>query len=269
MKIKNKKILLIGAGVVVLAVLAIGLVVKKMSGQPQAENPTNQKKKTVLEPKNILEFASRPYIKLTPTADGHNLEIAVLEVKKPATELEYELEYQSGTLLQGFQEVLKLDTLPAKTTKLFGSKSAGGSVTYHEDIRGGSLQARFLGAENYVLKQDWRYFDNKAKESEFSSKDAKFQITSLDLKNNRLLIIYNTPGFPTGLDKTPVSEPYSLTSASPLKGEATISLRANEEGDLAIWGYDGAKWTNLGGQVDGKLVTVNQAPLMELYIVAR
>lgn len=264
---KNKKNLILG----ILAVVAIGggLAFWKMSGPKPAPQEPTQKKKTVLEPKNIIEFALRPYIKLTPTADGRNLEIAVLDVKKAATELEYELEYQSGTLLQGFQEVIKLDTLPAKTTKLFGSKSAGGSVTYHEDIKGGSLQARFIGAENYVLKQDWRYFDNKTKETEFSSKDAKFQLTSLELKNNRFLIIYNTPGIPDGLEKTPVSEPYSLTSASALKGEATISIRANEEGELTIWGYDGQKWTDLGGTVEGKLVTATKAPLMELYVAAK
>lgn len=264
---KNKKFLIIGA--IVLLLVVGGVFAMKMTSKKPATDQTTQKKKTVLEPKNILEFALRPYIKLTPTADGHNLEIAIVDVKKPATEVEYELEYQSGTLLQGFQEVIKLDSLPAKTTKLFGSKSAGGAVTYHEDIKGGSLQARFIGQENYVLKQDWRYFDNKDKATEFSSKDAKFQITSLDLKTNRLLIVYNTPGIPAGLDKTPVSDPYSLTSATTLKGEGTVSIRANEEGELAIWGFDGTKWTNLGGQVDGKLVTVNKAPLMELYIVAR
>lgn len=264
---KNKKFLIIGA--IILLFVVGGAFAMKMKGNKPAEDQTTQKKKTVLEPKNILEFALRPYVKLSPTADGRNLEIAIIEVKKPATEVEYELEYQSGTLLQGFQEVIKLDTLPAKTTKLFGSKSAGGAVTYHEDIKGGSLQVRFIGQENYVLKQDWRYFDNSDKATEFSSKDAKFQITSLDFKTNRFLIVYNTPGVPAGLEKTAVSDPYSLTSATALKGEATVSIRANEEGELAIWGYDGTKWTNLGGQVDGKLVTVNKAPLMELYIVAR
>lgn len=264
---KNNKFLLVGLAILVLVVGGVAFM--KMRGGKPATEQTTQKKKTVLEPKNILEFSLRPYIKLTPTADGHNLEIAVIEVKKPATELEYELEYQSGTLLQGFQEVIKLDTLPARTTKLFGSKSAGGAVTYHEDIKGGSLQARFIGPENYVLKQDWRYFDNKAKGTEFSSKDAKFQIVSADLKTNRLLIIYNTPGIPAGLSSATASEPYSLTSASVLKGKATVSVRANEEGELTLWGYDGSKWTNLGGKVEGKMVTAKDVALMELYIVAK
>lgn len=264
---KNNKFLLIGLAILILVVG--GVVLVKMRGGKPAQEQTAQKKKTVLEPKNILEFSLRPYLKLTPTADGHNLEIAVIEVKKSATELEYELEYQSGTSRQGFQEVLKLDTLPVSTTKLFGSKSGGGAITYHEDIKGGSLQARFIGPENYVLKQDWRYFDNKAKGTDFSSKDAKFQITSADLKTNRLLIIYNTPGVPTGLAGTVVSEPYSLTSASALQGTATVSIRANEEGELSLWGYNGSQWVNLDGQVEGKLVTAKDVALMELYIVTK
>lgn len=266
-KFKNKKV--VAVIVLIVVVLAGGVFAfSKMRGGSDNAQKIGKKKK-ILEPKNIIDVALRPYMKLTPVPGGRHIKISIIEVKKEAQEVEYELEYQSGSLLQGFQEVLDLAKLPATTQKLFGSQSAGGAITYHEDIKGGSFQARFLGPENYVLKQDWRYFDNSDKLAEFSSKDAKFKIKSEDLTSNRFLIIYNTPGVPSGLTKRLVSEAYSLTSASKLDGEATISIRAHEEGELIMMGYDGQKWQELETTVKGKIAMAKDAELMELFVVVK
>jgi hypothetical protein len=266
---KNKKNIPIIILIVVVLLSGIVFAVTRNNATTNTEETDTKKKKTVLEPKNIIDVAMRPYVRLVPVSGGRNIDIEIVEVKKEATEVEYELEYQSGTLLQGFQEVISLDTLPARTQKLFGSKSAGGAVTYHEDIKGGSLQLRFIGPENYVLKQDWKYYENSDDVTEFSSKDAKFQVESDDLASNRLLIIYNTPGVPSDLEGEIVSEAYSVTSESKIDGEGMISLRANEEGELRLMGYDGEEWTQIDSTVDGKVVTAEEAPLMELYVVVK
>ena len=265
---KNKKIAPIIA-IVMVILIGSGLLLLRSSSMRPTPDTETKKKKTVLEPKNIIDIAMRPYVILSPVSGGNHLNLEVVEVPKQASEVEYELEYQSGTLLQGFQEVLQLDTLPASTQKLLGSQSAGGAITYHEDIKGGSLQLRFIGPENYVLKQDWRYFENTGKETEFSSKDAKFQIESKDLATNKLILIYNTPGVPEGLDREIASDAYSLTSATDLSGEATVSIRANEEGDLTLMGYDGTKWVELESTVEGKVVTAKDSSLMSLYVVVK
>jgi hypothetical protein len=269
MKKINKKNLPI---IIVAIVLLLGgglFAMNKFGGSKTTEQTEGKKKKKVLEPKNIIDIAMRPYVILSPVSGGHHIELKIVEVPKEATEVEYELEYQSGTLLQGFQEVLQLGSLPAKTQKLFGSQSAGGAITYHEDIKGGSLQLRFLGVENYVLKQDWRYFENKTKETSFSSKDAKFQIESDDLALNRLLLIYNTPGVPEGLEKELASDAYSLTSVTKISGEGTVSIRANQEGELMMMGYDGSEWVELDSEVEGKVVTAQDVSLMELFVVVK
>jgi len=265
-KFKNKKVL----SIVVLIIIALvgGLTFMTMRDGGAGIQKIGKKKK-VLEPKNIIDVALRPYMQLTPVVGGRHIEISIIEVKKDADEVEYELEYQSGSLLQGFQEILDLTKLPVTTKKLFGSQSAGGAITYHEDIKGGSFQARFLGPENYVLKQDWRYFDNSKKFSEFGSKDAKFKVESKDLATNKLLIIYNTPGVPSGLTRELASEAYSLTSGSKLDGVATVSIRANEEGELTIMGYDGEEWQELKTTMEGKVATATKADLMELYVVVK
>ncbi|MEN8253630.1 MAG: hypothetical protein ABFQ62_04630, partial [Patescibacteria group bacterium] len=182
----NKKIIsLIGIAFVI--IVSGVFAFSKMRGKTETVDEKPKKKKLSL-PEVKLEEA--PYITLSPI-DSKNIAINVNEVKKPATEMDYELEYQAGTLLQAAFGLLDLGSLPITEKILFGSCSAGGACTYHTDIKGGSFLGRFIGEEDYQKKADWKYIENTSRETEFSSKDAKFQISSDDLKNNKLIIIFN------------------------------------------------------------------------------
>ncbi len=262
----KQRLIIIG---VIMAVLLIGggvFAFMKMRGgstTPQEE----QKKKKVAEPVNILPVDQRPYITIKPK-DARNVTLTVASLKKPATTVEYELEYQAGSLLQGAFDSISLGSLPASKDILFGSCSAGGACTYHEDIKGGTLLTRFEGPENYALKSDWRYFDNVTKDSKVASKDAKFQLESPDLKAQRLSVVFNTAGFPEGLKGTPLSDPYSLQVVGALKGKGELTMRANEEGATAIMGWDGKAWKSFETKVDGKSLTAT-VDLMELYIAVK
>lgn len=266
---KNKKLLLPLVGLILVIILAGGgwWTFSKLTGGEAQEETT--KKSKILEPKNIIALSDRPYVILTPSGDGHYLDIEIQNLKKAATEVDVELEYQAGSLLQGFQDTWQLDKLPLTQNKLFGSQSAGGAITYHEDIKGGSLQLRFIGPENYVLKQDWRMFDTKETGAEFASKDGKFQLTSEDLADSRFVIVYETPGVPEGLPGDQASQAYSVTAGSKVTGTADLSIRADEEGELKLMGYDGQKWVELESIVDGKTVTASQVELMPLYVVIK
>jgi hypothetical protein len=262
----KKKFIPILIGAIVL--VAIGVVVFNKIKNSQTQNQEQAgKKKKVSRPINVIPQSERPYVKLVPDSSGHYITIILDTLNKEAKEAEYELEYQSGTLLQGFQGILDLADLPVEDKKLFGSRSAGGSVTYHEDIKGGNLLLELDdGAAGYAVKSDWKYISNLARESEFSSKDAKFQISSKDLSKQRNLIIYNSPGYPKGLEKPVVSEVYSLTSSSTLTGTADLTIRATEEGDLSIMGWDGKEWTKFDSTVEEKMVEA-EVDLMEAYLV--
>ncbi|MBP7875766.1 hypothetical protein KA012_02100 [Candidatus Woesebacteria bacterium] len=267
-KLNQKSIRLFGI-VVLVGLLILGGVSLYLNFQKKsaAVAPTPEPaKRRVVEPTNIIPVAERPVVYVMPEADGRNLTLEVVSVKKPATSVEYELEYQAGELLQGVNGALDLASLPAKTTQLMGSCSAGGKCSYHENVKGGSLLLKFIAAENYSLKQDWKYIDNKAKETAFSSKDAKFQLESKDLATTRYLVIYNSPGYPEGLSGTVVSDPYTIQTSSPLKGAASLTMRATEEGNLVIMGFDGSKWTEFKGALDGKMITAD-VTLLPLYVV--
>jgi len=262
---KNKKLII--SGLIILAVVGGGLVFFKKDKTP-TEPTTTQKKKLSL-PTNTIPVEERPYLAIKPLADGHNLEISAYTLPKAAKTMEYELEYQAGTLLQGAFGEVNLASLPTTNKILLGSCSAGGACTFHEDVKGGSLLTRYVdGQDPYALKSDWKYIDNKTKATAFDSKDAKFQIESKDLANQRYLVIFNTPGYPKDAPGTVVSEIYSFETSGQLTGKANLTIRATEEGALKIAAWNGSKWTTFDSKVDGKMVTAT-VDLAQLYVVIK
>lgn len=260
---KNQKVI---AGILaVLVLLGVGIGAYMMTRKP-AETATEEptKKKTTIRNYNVIDVAERPYMKIVPV-DSRNVVIEIDEVKLAADAAEYELEYQTGSLLQGAFGEIDLLSLPAEDKILLGSCSAGGSCTYHEDVKGGELRAFYTGDNSYDLKSDWKYIENDG-DTAFASRDAFFQIDSKDLAKNSLLIIYNSPGYPGELEGELASEVYSLTSNSSLSGEAEVTIRAKHEGDLTIMGWDGTEWQSFETTVDGKSATAT-VELMEAYVV--
>lgn len=259
--------------IVVAVLLSLGgfLVYQNSRKTPEVAQTEPEKKKKVSEPINALAEDLRPYLAVEPLTDGRNIVVRVFELKKAATQTEYELEYQAGSLLQGAFGAIQLATLPAEAKVLLGSCSAGGACTYHEDVRGGTIITRFKGEENYALKQDWKYIDNKAKDTEFSSKDAKFQIASAALKTVRYLTITNSPGYPGKPEGTVVSEHYALSTGTALQGTAKISIRARETGELKIMGWDNGTWTAFPTTLaaDDDKMAQAEVKLLPLYIVTK
>jgi hypothetical protein len=131
------------------------------------------------------------------------------------------------------------------------------------------LLLRFAGSETFALKSEWKYIDNKAKETALSSKDAKFQLTAPELAKVRYVVVYNTPGYPGKLPGTLISDVYALATASPVSGQLTLVLRAAEEVPQAkIVGWDGKTWKTFESKVDGKQVTAT-VPALEAYAVVK
>jgi hypothetical protein len=263
---KNQPFILAGVGLLLVVVLGGGIFAYSRSGgQPEPSPTPAPKKKKVVAPVNVIPVGERPYVYVSPVADGQNIEITIAEVKKPATEAELVLEYQAGSTLQGFSDLAKLDSLPVTAKKLLGSCSAGGACTYHKDIKGGFLQINFNGAEAYSLKQEWKYFDNwgAAKTTTFDSKDQKFSINSADLGKQRFVIVYNSPGYAKGLEKDPTSEIYAVSGVGALAGKATVSF-TTEATTGTIMGYDGKAWNKLETTFAGGKAT-GEGGLYQLY----
>ena len=267
----KKKLFII---VPIVAVILIGTIVFFVNKNKKAAAPTpaaNTKKK-VQSPVNVIPVAERPYLSLEPSSDGHYITISVHEVKKTASQLEYEMEYQTGSMLQGFGGLFKVDKLPYSEKKLFGSQSAGGAITYHEDIKGGNFLAQFTGAavsDSYAVKSAWRYFTNSDKDSEFASQDNKFSIKNADLSKYSYIIIYNSPGYPEGLKGDLLSDPYVVTAEKSLKTLSSnfeVTIRASEDGQMM--GYDGSKWHKMDSTYSDGIVKASGA-FMDVYVLVK
>ncbi len=262
---KNKKLIIIGLALVLLIGVVFAVIKRRnrLTETPEADRQRTR----ITEPINVIDVAERPYMMIEPAADGHHVVIKIISLKIPADEMEYELEYQSGTLVQGAFGSMSIDQLPMAEEIMLGSCSAGGACSFHEDVKGGSLLMRFIGEEKYVLKSDWRYLENVDRDTTISSRDVKFQLESKTLANHRYLVVMNSPGAPEGLEAQLKSEIYALASASTLTGEGSLTIRAAEENEnLAIYGYDGTEWTKFESTIDGKEVTAT-VELMQTYVV--
>ncbi len=269
---QKKKILLICGVIALMVITAIGvsayfLTRKKPAVTPPT--PVEEKKKKKVDQINTLPVSDRPFIELKPTGTGKNILLSINELKKTAESVEYELEYQAGELLQGAFGTLELSSLPATKDILFGSCSAGGACTYHQNVQGGTLVTRFSGTNSYALKSEWRYIENKTRAKSVGSKDAKFQIESPEIGKQAVIVIFNSPGYPNIPPGTVISEVYSLTTANPLKGTAKVSIRANEEvadAKIAVW--NGQTWKTMAGKVDGKSVSAD-LEVGQVYMVVK
>jgi hypothetical protein len=254
----------------ILVLLIIGGIFLINKNKKTAEQPVQvNTKKKISSPVNLIDVSERPYMRLEPSADGHYITIAIEEVKKAASQLNYEMEYQTGSMLQGFGGLITLGKLPISEKKLFGSQSAGGAITYHEDIKGGNFLAELSGTESYAVKSAWRYFQNSLKATEFTSQDNKFTVSNDSLASYSYVIIYNSPGYPGELKSELLSDHYVVTAEKSLKtisSNFTVSFRSNEAGQ--VMGYDGSKWQKMDSTNEDGMVKASGA-IMDVYVLVK
>jgi hypothetical protein len=273
-KLDRKKLLFLG-GVSILVVLLLidgGWTLWRRNQKPADQTTTTAatKKKRLNDPVNVIAVSDRPYLTIKPL-DEHNIQIRIEAVKKPATSADYELEYQTETNLEGAIGSMDIgSSFPILKEILLGTRSAGGATRYHENVQGGTFLVRLAGPENYAVKSDWRFILNPKKETSFSSKDVKFTIDSKDLAKERVLIIYNSPGYPPGLSGTPISDIYTWSSATGAKVKGTVTIKANEDpAGASLMGWDGQTWQTIPAKADGKTLTATNVELVPLYVVAK
>lgn len=240
----------------------------KKTAAPQGTPAPTQKPRKVDKNVNLEPVESRPFVRLSPIKDGKAIELEILEEKKQAGDLEYELEYSAGALLQGaFGSIDSLANLPVKKEILLGSCSTGGKCTYNKDVTGGNLTLRF-GNPDYTLKTEWSYKENALKEKIFTSRDAKFTLDITKGKNTaNYVLVQNAPGFPGTIDGKVIAGPYMVAPASSITGTVTVSVRLPldaTEGTLMAW--DGKAWKEWKSSTAEKVVTAT-GPMSEVYVV--
>ena len=232
-------------------------------GKPSAPKATPKSN----EPVNTIDIKDRPFVTLAPTLGGKHpagqeVTLTLHNVTLGATSVEYELEYQAGTLIQGAFGTIDLtkETPPVAKDLLFGSCSTGGKCAYHKDVSGGTLTLRFKGSQqNFNLKSDWNLQTMADRAGKFSSRDGKFQIDTgtSGLSAGALVIMIQTMGLPKPVTGEILSGPYGIfTNNQKLSGTAQLTLRLNQDTSSAkLLGWDGKAWKEYKSTLSDKTLT--------------
>ncbi|HSW89741.1 MAG TPA: hypothetical protein VLH19_02615 [Patescibacteria group bacterium] len=237
-------------------------------GKPAAApGPTARPRKADVNV-NLEPVANRPFVRLSPRSDGKAISMTLLSEKKGAKDLEYEVEYSSGSLLQGaFGSVDSLANLPITKEILLGSCSTGGKCTYNTNVTGGTLTLRF-GTPDYTMKQEWSYAEKAKKLTNFVSRDGKFTLGTAKAKNSSdYVIIYQTPGYPGTIAGTIVAGPYEVAPAESITGTVSVSVRVPSDTKAAtLMAWNGKAWVDYKGTLANQVLNAS-GPSAEVFVV--
>lgn len=242
----------------------------KKQGTTQA-SPTPVARRT---DKNLNQepLANRPYVRLFPRQDGHAVTVEIEQMKKQAQDVEYEIEYSAGSLLQGaFGKIDSLTKLPVSKEILLGSCSTGGKCTYNTDVTGGTLSLRF-GTPDYSLQQEWSYTDKAKTLTSFSSRDGKFSFAIPSAKTTKstlsVVTIYNSPGYPDEPGEV-IAGPYVVSTIGSVTGSVSLKMHlplGSTSGKIRAW--DGKKWSDVKStQTENDLSATTT--LAESYVIVK
>lgn len=259
-------------------ILLLILILLSLTGCAKKPVPSSPPK-TSNQPINTVDIADRPYVTLAPTIGGRHpagqeITLTLHNVTLGATSVEYELEYQAGTLLQGAFGTIDLtkELPPVSKDLLFGSCSTGGKCAYHKDVSGGTLTLRFKGgSQNFNLKSEWNLQTMSDRQGKFSSRDGKFQIDTgkSGLSAGALVVMIQTMGLPKSVSGDILAGPYAIfTNNQKLSGTAQLTLRLNQDVTSAkLLGWDGQAWKEYKATLADKTLTASIDKLTTFVVV--
>jgi hypothetical protein len=256
---------------VLVFVIIVGLISWLLFKPKSSPSSTAAVPTPVPLPVNQLEVAKRPFVTLQPLSGRNELEITIGQLVVPANSVEATLEYDRNRgVLDAVLKQFNLKDSPLKEQIFLGSKSAGGHITYHEDVVGGTLTLAFKGSDPYALKVPWHYDDTQKDYSQLSTTDGYFQaVLDKPIKQTKVVVM-QSPGAPEGFPGTLIAGPYLIRTVGDLpKANAQVTIRLSADTPEAIlYGWDEKTWTKLAGKVEGKALSYN-GPLYSVYAVSK
>lgn len=227
---------------------------------------------------NTVPVTDRPYVTLAPTSAGKHplgteVAVTVHNTTLGATKAEYELEYQSGSLLQGAFGSLDLTMEKPPVTKvlLLGTCSAGGKCDYNKEVTGGTLLLRLTGQQKFAVKGEWSYQLMSERGGKFSSRDSKFRldIGPKGLPASTYVILMQPMGLPAPVAGTLIAGPYHAASgeaASPKSIELSLRL-TDPPAPVKLLGWAGNSWKEYKSTVADSTLTATVDRLTTFVVV--
>lgn len=236
-----------------LALILIMIFTITLSGCKKKTVEKTQAPVRPVENINQLAVTERPFVTLTPRADGHELTLTVDEVKNAAN-VDYEIEYYDSqrTYIEGAVGHIDFsqEVPPVSKKILLGTCSKNVCRYRDEGVSGGSLTLRFVGGDNpYTLKSDFNLQVMADRQGIFITNDAKatLDVGKTGLASSTFVTVASTMGLPGVVEGQILAGPYAfLAATSPNLAKATISIKSKEDlttAKLLFW--TGKAWKEL------------------------
>jgi hypothetical protein len=245
-----KKRLIVGSLILISVFLLTGCLPKKPSpGSEVTPTPETEPLPTAMKSleSSILE---RPFVSLTPTSDGHWVNLEVNNIRSDAKSIDYELIYFAGDIgnkiERGTSGLVDLKGETSLTRKvLFGSESCTVSCKYKydENISEGTLTIKIrsdAGVEKYTSA--FRLQKGLEAKEGLSAGDGNFKFTSSVLPKNNYFLTISTVGLPKEVGESVIMAPYGVFPSSSTVG--TVACKTNDEAAKILF-WNSQKWEEL------------------------
>ncbi len=181
----------------------------------------------------------RPIASLTPSEDGHWLNLKIEKIVLDATSFDYELLYKlPDGRTQGVPGTVKLDGQKTIERELLLGSESSGKFSYDEGVESGTLTLRFRNEKGKLIAKFSTQFHLQSDTSKLTSIDGNFTATlSKTLKD--YFVVMGTFGLPGDPPGEVVSGPYGIFTSEfiALAGSLKIS-----QGSIYRW--TGTAWTD-------------------------
>lgn len=204
---KYLPLILLGVGVLVLILVFVAI--------------RNKKSVAVVDDSDVMaevDFAQRPFANLTPTSDGHyiNLKIDKITLPKVAS-LDYELLYElPDGRTQGVPGTVDLNGQTSFERKLLLGSESSGKFRYDEGVNGGSLTIRLRGSNGKLLAKFSTKWHLQSTDSELTSIDQNFTYKLEKKPKGMYFVTMETFGLMDSSVTSVASGPYGIFSSDSL-----------------------------------------------------
>lgn len=161
-----------------------------------------------------VPLEDRPVASLSPSTDGHWLELNILKIKISAVSLDYELLYNlPDGRKQGVPGSVKLaGQTNIERDLLLGSESSG-KYRYDEGVESGTLTLRFRDAKGKLVAKLSTDFHLQRDTNTLTSPDGKFSYKLDKSSGKEFLLIMQTFGYPNDAPGSIADGPYGVFKA--------------------------------------------------------
>ncbi len=244
--------------IVIIVVLGLALIVGSVwffTRSKEKVTPgggtSGQKAKTQEQVKE-LSIEERPFVSLTPRADGHEFHLTITSIPKGVENVEYELVYKVASgVTQGVPGTVKLSGKTSIERDLLLGTCSSGKCRYDEGVTQGTFTVRLRDKDGKLITKLETDFHLQQDGKGLISSDGKFAISSSSLGKSTFYLTMNTFGLPGKAPGKVVAGPYGTFT----KGAAKVSGTVTLDGSGTLYSWNGSKWVMLDSGTTSSLST--------------